>query len=232
MTDKLEQNIIESYKINASAWADIIANEGIESRKLVTNKAIVDAILSHRPDSVLDVGCGEGWLVRAMVSQGINAMGIDGVAELIDEAKKQNCGEFAVCDYHQINQCTALKNHYDVIVCNFALLGKQSTNAMLSSCANLLPNNSLLASKARIIIQTLHPCFANPQDSYQDGWQQGSWAGFPSSFTQPPDWYFRTLQSWIALFNHCGLVLSNIIEPINPQTNQPASIIFECSKGK
>ncbi len=45
-------------------WINIIDNNGIESRRLVTNKAIIDAVCKYNPFSVLDIGCGEGWLAK------------------------------------------------------------------------------------------------------------------------------------------------------------------------
>jgi len=68
----------------------------IESRALVTNQAIVDAVLSRSPSTVLDIGCGEGWLVRALSSHGIDAVGVDVVPELIEHAKQAGGGTFRV----------------------------------------------------------------------------------------------------------------------------------------
>ncbi|NQY36249.1 MAG: hypothetical protein HRT37_15000 [Alteromonadaceae bacterium] len=52
MPESLEQKIISAYQLNADAWTQIIAKEGIESRQLVTNKVIVGAVLSHQPTNV------------------------------------------------------------------------------------------------------------------------------------------------------------------------------------
>ena len=38
--------------------------------------------------SILDVGCGEGWLARTLSSEGYNVTGVDASASLIDEAAK------------------------------------------------------------------------------------------------------------------------------------------------
>lgn len=223
MPESLEQKIISSYQLNADAWTEIIAKEGIKSRQLVTNKAIVDAVLSHQPVDVLDVGCGEGWLVRALIDQSINATGIDGVEALVNSARKRGKGIFEICQYEDIEQCPALAPSFDVIVCNFALLGEQSTQDLLSACAN-----KLVLGKGRLLIQTLHPLLVN-SSPYFTGWKEGSWAGFPDTFTEPPDWYFRTLEDWLAVFSDAGLVLLGINEPRHPQTGEPASIIFNCA---
>lgn len=225
MSNPLEKDIITSYQINAEAWTDVIRRHDVKSRMLVTDQAIVDAVLAHHPTSVLDVGCGEGWLARALAARNIHVSGIDAVAPLINAARELGGGTFEVCGYHEMEGSNSFKGSYDVIVCNFALLGETSTSQMLLSCAKLLTR-----ATDRLIIQTLHPFSCCEPDDYRDGWRKGSWAGFPSDFKMPPDWYFRTLQSWTSEFVEAGLQLDKIREARYPDTGHPASIIFECAK--
>jgi len=67
---------------------------------------------------------------------------------------------------------------------------------------------------------------ANGELAYVDGWRDGSWAGVGPDFVDPPPWYFRTVDNWLALFSACGFRLRETLEPINPKTGKPASIIF------
>lgn len=57
---KKEDHILSSWKANSQQWVEVIANNEIPSRQLITNRAIQEAILAHNPQRVLDVGCGEG----------------------------------------------------------------------------------------------------------------------------------------------------------------------------
>ena len=75
-------------------------------------------------------------------------------------------------------------------------------------------------------MQTLHPVVANRELAYVDGWRDGSWTGFSGDFVDPPPWYFRTVDNWLALFSAYGFRLRDILEPINPKTGKPSSIIF------
>ena len=68
-----DQKIIDSWKSNALPWVIAVRTNEIESRLLVTNKAIIDAVLAQAPKTVLDVGCGEGWLIRELKKAGIKS---------------------------------------------------------------------------------------------------------------------------------------------------------------
>lgn len=70
MTDSTSQRIRDSWRANAQAWVDAVRSGRIESRRLVTDQAVLDAVLTPRPRRVLDLGCGEGWLCRELLYRG------------------------------------------------------------------------------------------------------------------------------------------------------------------
>lgn len=195
MKDLNEQQIINSWYVNAKAWADAIQNQEIESRKLVTDAAILDAVLSYKPATVLDVGCGEGWLTRSLVAQGLDVTGIDVVPELIDKAKQLGSGRFQLCSYEKITHERLSKEgqgrrvKYDAMVCNFSLIGKESVEQLLDAVPTLLNPDGYL------LLQTLHPLMVcvDGDSAYEDGWRPGSWHGFGPEFKDPAPWYFLSL---------------------------------------
>lgn len=216
--------IIDSWCKNASPWTNAVRSGEIESRKLITNRAIIDAVISYSPKSVLDLGCGEGWLTRELATQGINVVGVDVVPELIEKAQQAG-GDFLNVSYEEIQQGKLIIS-VDVVVCNFALFGKESVEGLFKTITKLLNPKGLF------IVQTLHPLVACGDFPYLDGWREGSWAGFNDDFTDPAPWYFRTLESWVKLFNSSGLRLIEVREPVHPKTQKPASIIFiNCNIG-
>jgi 2-polyprenyl-3-methyl-5-hydroxy-6-metoxy-1,4-benzoquinol methylase len=84
--DSRELQIIESWHCNAAPWGRAIREASIVSRQLVTNQAIIDAVASVSSSRILDIGCGEGWLARALSVRGMSVMGVDIVPELIAQA--------------------------------------------------------------------------------------------------------------------------------------------------
>jgi 2-polyprenyl-3-methyl-5-hydroxy-6-metoxy-1,4-benzoquinol methylase len=214
-----DARIVDSWHKNASPWTDAVRGNQIESRALITNRAIIEAVLSHSPRTVLDIGCGEGWLVRALAERGVEATGVDVVPALVEQANAAGGGEFRVASYEQI-AAGELDMTVDAVVANFSLIGKESVEGVLRRAPELLTGSGAL------IIQTLHPLLAVGDLPYEDGWRRGSWAGFSDEFSDPAPWYFRTLASWEGLLHEAGFRSIEIREPIHPETGKPASVIF------
>lgn len=214
-----DAKIVESWVKNARPWTVAVREGRIESRKQITDQAIVDAILSRAPGSVLDIGCGEGWLVRELATRNISVVGVDVVPALVEAAKRAGGGDFRAMSYEEI-AAGKLRVSVDVIVCNFSLLGKESVEGVFRAAP------SLLNSRGSFIVQTLHPVMACGDLSYRDGWREGSWTGFSADFSDPAPWYFRTLENWIKLFVDSGFRIRDVREPLHPETRKPASVIF------
>jgi 2-polyprenyl-3-methyl-5-hydroxy-6-metoxy-1,4-benzoquinol methylase len=214
-----DAKIIDSWGTNAAPWTTAVRDKQIESRRLVTDQAIVDATLGRSPRSVLDIGCGEGWLARALAAKGIEVIGIDAIPELIEQARLAGGGDFHMMTYEDV-AAGRLNQSVDAVVCNFALLGNESVAGLFGVIRSLLnPHGTLL-------VQTLHPLTACGDSLYQDGWREGSWAGFTADFRDPAPWYFRTLESWGKLFSEHGWRLLEMREPRYPQTQMLVSVIF------
>ena len=219
-----EEKILSSWAINASSWIEVIESNAIESRKLATNIAIVNAVVSSQPGSVLDIGCGEGWLAKELSDRGMSVTGIDAIPAFLDKAREKSSGRFIEASYKEIADGNILgENKFDVVVINFALISKESTEQLLGAVPNLLNTGG------KLFIQTLHPYNRKALDDYRTGWKKGSWDGLGDQFTEPYEWYFRTMEDWLALLGIAGFTKLKATDVHHPQTGALLSVIFECS---
>lgn len=213
-----EAALLQSWQYNAQAWIDAVRGGAIESRQQVTDQAILLAVLGRQPDRVLDLGCGEGWLLRMLADRGIDAHGVDGDAALVEAARAAGSAHVYQASYEQLaTGVVDIGTGYDLVCANFALLQQDIIALLAAMKALLVPGGAL-------VIQTLHPWSVADGD-YQDGWREESFAGFAGQW-QPMPWYFRTLASWFNALDMAGFRLVSLQEPQHPQQAVPQSLLL------
>lgn len=222
MPEPEDKQIIQSWHTNADAWISAVQNQEIESRKIVTNEAIIDAVMEQKPSTALDVGCGEGWLSRELYDRNVSVSGIDAVPELIESTRKSCVGNFHVCSYERLAEEEIFDYKFDAVICNFSLLGKEDVELLIDRIPSLLRN------KGVFYIQTLHPSICCEAAECKDGWREGSWEGFGPQFKDPAPWYYRKIASWEKLLTESGFSNIECREPKYPESEEVASMILVC----
>ena len=162
-----DREIIDSWFKNAAPWIVAIQEQQIESRKLVTDRAIIDAVVSQNAQTVLDLGCGEGWLTRELSARGMDVLGVDGIPALVTRAAAMSIDRFELATYEEI-AAGKLAEKFDVVVANFSLFGNESVVELFRSIPLLLNPQGVF------IIQTLHPTFSSGDLAYVDGYRLSS----------------------------------------------------------
>ncbi|HEX7241233.1 MAG TPA: methyltransferase domain-containing protein [Longimicrobiaceae bacterium] len=219
-----EGTLRASWDRNAGAWTEAVRGGRIPSRAAGTDAAILAAVARGPGRRVLDVGCGEGWLARALAERGFEVTGIDGSEELVRRAAEGG-GDFRVLRYEDAAADPArLGGPWDAVVCNFALLGEEVAPLLRALAAALAPGG-------RVLVQTLHPFTACGDGAYRDGWRTEDFAGFAHPFPARMPWYFRTVASWLAAAREAGLAPSLVEEPLHPETGRPLSLLLELRPG-
>lgn len=210
-----------SWEANAAAWTAAVRGGAIPSRRAATDAAVLDAVRARAPRRVLDVGCGEGWLVRALAAEGIDARGLDGSAALVEAAREAG-GHFERLSYAELTlDPRAAGEDYDVVVLNFALFEEDPAPLLRALGEVLVPGGAL-------VIQTLHPWSAHGAE-YRDGWRTERFEAL-DGFREPMEWYFRTLPSWIELLRRAGFMLDRLGEPLHPESGAPLSLLLEATR--
>ncbi|WP_192564407.1 class I SAM-dependent methyltransferase [Pseudomonas gozinkensis] len=213
-----ESTLLQSWHHNAHAWTEAVRSGAIESRRQVTDQAILLAAMGRQPERVLDLGCGEGWLLRALAERGFDAVGVDGDATLVEAARVAGSAPVHVASYEELVEAKVdIGRDYDLICANFSLLHQDIIPLLAAMNALLVPGGAL-------VIQTLHPWSVAAGD-YQDGWREETFDGFQGEW-KPMPWYFRTLSSWLNALDMAGLQLTGLREPQHPQSPVPQSLLM------
>lgn len=215
--------IILSWQHNAKNWIDLLDRKGIGSRR-ITNQAIVQTVCSNlnQGAQVLDLGCGEGWLTRALSGEkNFDVIGFDATKELIAHAKQQSENEFHVVSYQDIiDKKETTRSPFDGIVCNYCLYQNAEVEILIRTLHDyLLPTGKLF-------IQTIHPYFLIESGrQYKSQWIENAWDGLDGLFTHPHAWFARTLETWVEVFKRARYDVHDLIEPCDEE-GRLKSIIF------
>lgn len=223
MSTPPKTSLAQSWLDNAAGWIAAVREDRIESRRLSTNKAILDAVLETAPTSaarrVLDMGCGEGWLVRKLESYGVESVGVEGSLPLVQAARTAG-GHFLHLTYDEVIAYPQRAGGiYDAVIFNFALLEDDLVPVLRAV-------RTLLSGHGRLIIQTVHPWTACGDAAYADGWRTENFDQFGSAFPSPMPWYFRTLASWTAALKESGYLITDLREPLHPENGKPLSLML------
>jgi 2-polyprenyl-3-methyl-5-hydroxy-6-metoxy-1,4-benzoquinol methylase len=206
-----------SWDRNAGNWTRVVREGLIPSRRAGTDEAILNAVAKLAPKRLLDIGCGEGWLVRAAVARtGCTAVGIDGAATLIDAAQAaDSMSLYRVVDYDSF-AASDIGAGFDVAVFNYSLFAEDIAPLLRAASARLAPGGV-------IVIQTLHP-----GDGTEDGWRMEDFTAFDGGDWAAMPWYYRTLGSWRAVVRDAGLEVRDIREP-KAEDGRILSLLLICA---
>jgi 2-polyprenyl-3-methyl-5-hydroxy-6-metoxy-1,4-benzoquinol methylase len=206
-----------SWDRNAENWTRVVRDGLIPSRRAGTDQAVLDAIAGRAPKRLLDIGCGEGWLIRAAVARtGCTAVGIDGAVALIEAAQTADpANSYHVLDYEGFAS-SDIGTDFDVAVFNYALFAEDIGPLLRAAVSRLAPGGV-------IVIQTLHP-----GDGREDGWRTEDFTAFDGGDWAAMPWYYRTLGSWRSALNDVGLEVHDIREPA-AEDGRVLSLLMVCA---
>lgn len=110
--------------------------------------AIINWLDKNRNQTILDIGCGNGYLVNELIAKGFNAYGSDASAKGIEQAKKTNSGVFFVQDVSSHNLPTELQEiKFDTIICTEVIEHLYDPADFIAFCRSILnPGGEIILS--------------------------------------------------------------------------------------
>jgi len=145
------------WDVNASFWIQIIREGRDRYRAELTDLAVTKTIGSPAGLTVLDAGCGEGYLSRMLAKAGATVTGIDFSASLVAAAREMilTDGLPIAFDTGTVYDLPYADAAFDVVICNHLINDLQDPAGPIREFARVLRQGG------RLIILMLHPCFYN-----------------------------------------------------------------------
>jgi cyclopropane fatty-acyl-phospholipid synthase-like methyltransferase len=193
---------------NARPWVRAVRGCAVPGRQDGKDRAILSALAARKPRRVLDMGCGEGWLVRhAREALGCHAGGIDAAPPLIDAARRADPqGSYSVAEYARLCEgawpSAAPERAFDAVVFNFALFSNPVSPILAVAATRLTKGGAILVQT--ISTETLPADRGEPVE----GWRTETFEAFEGGPWAPMDWYCRSLDAWLLQAAAAGLTVS------------------------
>lgn len=188
-----EEQVSQAWDRIADKWVDRYNEHGDMNREFIIDPVIFRLIGSIKDLSVLDAGCGGGYLSRLLAKKSARVVGIDISKRFIEIARQKEKQDPLGITYQvaSLSDLSALQNEsFDLIVSNIVLADVRDLDKAIEELGRVL------RAGGRFVFSTMHPCFSS---SPVHGWVR-----VPRDSDRLEDWvywkvdrYFdRSVETW------------------------------------
>jgi len=223
-----DERVSDAYSKNAEFWITIIRDKLDPYQSQLTDPALLDMIGDCSGQTILDAGCGEGYLSRELVRRGADHVhGVDTCEEFITAARSHPDYRSSAMSFHlaDVAELPLADGSVDVVVANRLPNGIAEPERRFHEFARVL------RPSGRMILLGMHPCFyaARAERTGAGGFdidayfgvrtveQQFKVAGMVSPAASVQQ--FFSLQAYIAMIAAVGFVVTDLREP-HPSADQ------------
>jgi ubiquinone/menaquinone biosynthesis C-methylase UbiE len=252
-----EEEILKLWDDRAAQWDIQVGEDGDSNRILNSDPVLWNFAGDVAGLSVLDAGCGTGYLTRQLCLKGASVTGVDFSPQMLEIAQFRASQKNLDIDFH-LDSCTELKSlpdeQFDMIISNYVLMDLFDLEGAMRAF------NRVLKLGGVAIVVFSHPCFPQGYSTTvnEDGTVCYSWAfsyfermqrnDLPwKHFTTPFIWFHRPLSDYWKAFKSAGFCVDDFEEPritkeryhlaeddrklFNSKT-RPYSVVFKLQKIK
>lgn len=222
----------ELWSRKAAFWNEHIGDEGDRNRRLHLHPVIWRMLGDVEGQTILDAGCGTGYLGVMLAQKGANVTAVDYAPGMIEQAKARASRLQVELDLHIDNCCTLetiSDSSLDKLVSNYVLQDLEDLAGAISAFARVLKKGGVA------VLVFSHPCFEVPggptrekgaisytwHDSYfkeqrhTETWQgRHHQTGEAIDFSAPFTYYHRPLSTYFRHFLEAGFVCLDFDEPV------------------
>lgn len=223
-----DQTVGSMWSENADTWSKLCGPEGDAIRKYVTDPVLFRLLGQVRGETVLDAGCGEGYLSRILAEAGAEVWGVENAKGLFERAEAQE--ERKPLGIRYVNGSISAmpevsSGNFDAVVCNNVMMYCADAKGAIGEFARILKKNG------RAVLVFTHPCFwgsgtdwrqTPPDTPHREDWLKREVGEYfdhtPHRFIHPdyrkPFVYFpRTLEDYFSIFTSFGFRVTHLMEP-------------------
>jgi len=205
----------------ADDWRRQVGDEGDANRILNSDPVLWAFAGDVKGRTVLDAGCGTGYLSKKLQDRGARVIGIDFSESMIEIARAHN----PALDF-RVDSCTELHTltdaSFDLVVANYVLMDTPDLQGTLHAFHRVLKPHGVA------VLVFSHPCFPQERATVSQNGDEITYRwDFPyfepkkcidppwdqSHFTSEFIWFHRPLSDYWKAFRAAGFVVVDFEEP-------------------
>ncbi|BAU14459.1 methyltransferase type 11 [Leptolyngbya sp. NIES-3755] len=218
----MEQEIYESWNQKAQDWDIQVGDLGDRNRILNSDPVLWQFVGDVNGRTVLDAGCGTGYLSRQLCRKGAIVTGVDLSSEMLAIAQQKARSEELSIDFRE-DSCSELKTlsneSFELLVSNYVLMDLPDLEKAVLAFHRVLKPGGVA------VLVFSHPCFDQGAAVVNDDRsvtyhqkrpyferqkrQDPPWKHFTSDFI----WFHRPLSDYWKAFKLAGFSVIDFEEP-------------------
>ncbi len=217
-----DPDAIALWNANAEDWHVQVGHEGDLNRRINSDPVLWSFLGDISGLTVLDAGCGTGYLSRKLAERGARVVAVDAAERMIDIARRESPAELDIS--YRVASCVDLEGvadgSIDRVVSNYVLMDISDLDGAVAAFHRVLRPGGV------VVAVFSHPCF--PLSAMDE---TGSSGGFAvrwtapyfearkvedppwDHFSHPFIWHHRPLRRYWRTFRNAGFAVDDFEEP-------------------
>jgi 2-polyprenyl-3-methyl-5-hydroxy-6-metoxy-1,4-benzoquinol methylase len=210
------QDNIQAWSNFSRVMIEAFGDEGDPSRRYVLNPVLFELVGHIAHHTILDAGCGTGYLCRLFAKQGAIMTGIEPANSLFEYAvEREQATPLGIC---YLQQDLSTYNHFqevfDIVVANMVFMDIPDFRQAMHNCILALKPGGLF------VFSLLHPCFDEmDKPDFEKGYSSNGYIRVDEylhefAAQQRFGYYIhRPLSDYINFILDEGCVINKVVEP-------------------
>lgn len=211
MTKVTNADVINAYAEIPQELIEGFGEEGDLTRRYLLNPTIFALLGDVKGKSILDAGCGQGYLSRLLARRGASVTGVEPSAAFYRYAAQREQSEQSGIHYVQadLSTWTPPAATFDFVIANMVLMDIPDYAAALKNCV------AALSHMGGLIFSLLHPCFEETGSAWKEKGYVEVRDYFEERAVQQTYGHFihRPLSTYLNSVIEAGCTLQKVLEP-------------------